>query len=541
VIYEAHVRGLTLRNRGVADGMRGTYAGLASPAVLRHLAGLGVTAVELLPVHEHVDERSLVDRGLGDYWGYNSLSYFAPDCRYASSRAPLHAVRDFKAMVRALHAAGIGVILDVVFNHTAESGSDGPWINFRGIANEVFYLLDPRDRRRYLDFTGCGNTVNCNHPQMTAFIVHCLEYWVEEMHVDGFRFDLASVFARGDHGAVLANPPLPWNIELSRTLAGLPLIAEAWDAAGLYQLGAFPGSSWAEWNGAYRDTMRRFVRGDPGMLGAVASRIAGSSDLYARGGRRPCNSINFITCHDGFTLADLVSYERKHNEANGEGNRDGSTDNLSRNCGVEGPTRDAAILSRRHRQARNFVAVLMLSRGVPMLLSGDEVLSTQSGNNNAYCQDNPLSWFDWTRVGSQREMLRFTRELIALRRRHPSLTVNRFYTGGSVVGRGLPDICWHGARLKQPSWDDPGARVLAFTVTGIAPGEADIHAVLNLSDEAIEAELPLLPGRRWHLAVDTAAEAPGDVAAPPAQRLLTGHVHRVSSRSVVILEARAQL
>jgi len=541
VIYEMHVGGFT-RHPSAGVTAPGTFAGLTEK--IPYLKELGITHVELLPVMAF-DEQSVpaavAARGLRNYWGYNTHSFYSPHPAYCGAVAPGQQPAEFKRMVRSLHQAGIGVILDVVFNHTAEGSATGPWINFKGIANEFAYHLDSRDRSRYLDFTGCGNTVNCNHPQMTAFIVHCLEYWVEEMHVDGFRFDLASVFARGDHGAVLANPPLPWNIELSRTLAGLPLIAEAWDAAGLYQLGAFPGSSWAEWNGAYRDTMRRFVRGDPGMLGAVASRIAGSSDLYARGGRRPCNSINFITCHDGFTLADLVSYERKHNEANGEGNRDGSTDNLSRNCGVEGPTRDAAILSRRHRQARNFVAVLMLSRGVPMLLSGDEVLSTQSGNNNAYCQDNPLSWFDWTRVGSQREMLRFTRELIALRRRHPSLTVNRFYTGGSVVGRGLPDICWHGARLKQPSWDDPGARVLAFTVTGIAPGEADIHAVLNLSDEAIEAELPLLPGRRWHLAVDTAAEAPGDVAAPPAQRLLTGHVHRVSSRSVVILEARAQL
>jgi glycogen operon protein len=440
--------------------------------------------------------------------------------------------------VRALHAAGIGVILDVVFNHTAEGGDDGPWINFKGMLNETFYHLDPQDRRRYLDFTGCGNTVNCNHPLNTSFIVRCLEYWVEEMHVDGFRFDLASVFARGDLGAVLANPPIPWVIELSRTLAGLPLIAEAWDAAGLYQVGAFPGLSWTEWNGAYRDTMRRFVRGDAGLTGAVASRLAGSRDLYGPGGRLPANSINFITCHDGFTLADLVGYNGKHNEANGENNRDGSDDNLSWNCGTEGETTDAAILALRRQQAKNFIAVLMLSRGVPMLRAGDEVLHTQRGNNNTYCQDNELSWFDWSRVDSQREMLRFTREMIAFRRRHASLTSNRFYSGKIVPGRGIPDIAWHGARLQQPPWDDGGARLLAFTIAGIGADEADIHAVLNMSDEAIEAELPALPPEQyWHLALNTAAGAPDDIIEGTRQRVLSAAACRVPAHSVMVLEA----
>ena len=539
VIYEMHVGGFTRHPSAAVAAAPGTFAALMEK--IPYLKALGITHVELLPIMAF-DEQSVppgtAARGLRNYWGYNTHSFYSLHPAYCGSAPPGRQPAEFKRLVRSLHEAGIRVILDVVFNHTAEGPADGPWINFKGIANEIVYHLDPRDRRRYLDFTGCGNTVNCNHPQMTAFIVHCLEYWVEEVHVDGFRFDLASVFARGDEGVVLANPPLPWNIELSRTLADVPLIAEAWDAAGLYQLGAFPGSSWSEWNGSYRDTMRRFIRGDAGLLGAVARRISGSSDLYERSGRRPCNSINFVTCHDGFTLADLVSYERKHNEANGDENRDGTDDNLSANCGAEGPTSDATIIALRRRQARNFLTVLMLSRGVPMLRAGDEVLASQAGNNNAYCQDNALSWFDWKRVETEREMLRFTRELIAFRRRHPSLTVNRFYTGANIPRRGLPDISWHGARVDQPDWNGPGGGVLAFTVGAIAPEEPDIYAVLNMSGSDLDAEIPAIPGRRWHLAVDTAAGAPGDIAAPGAQRILDAAVQRVSARSVVVLEAR---
>ena len=536
VIYELHVGGFT-RHPSSGVTTPGTFVALTEK--IPYLQELGITHVELMPVmafDEQSVPRAVAARGLKNYWGYNTHSFYSPHPAYCGAVPPGRQANEFKRMVRALHAAGIGVILDVVFNHTAEGGADGPWINFKGIANPIAYHLDPRNRTRYLDFTGCGNTVNCNHPQMTAFIVHCLEYWVEEMHVDGFRFDLASVFARGEDGAVLPNPPLPWNIELSRTLAGLPLIAEAWDAAGLYQVGAFPGSSWAEWNGAYRDAMRRFIRGDAGVIGAVASRIAGSSDLYSRGGRRPCNSINFITSHDGFTLADLVSYDCKHNEANGENNHDGNNDNLSWNCGTEGATTDPLILALRRRQAKNFIAVMMLSRGVPMLRSGDEVLHTLGGNNNAYCQDNMLSWFDWNGIGSQREMLRFTREMIALRRRHASLTSNHFYTGSIVTGSGVADITWHGVRLNQPNWGDPGSRVLAFTIAGIERDERDLHVVLNMSDDAIQVELPMLSGRRWHLAADTAEAAPGDVIAPRGQVALPAPVHRVSSRSVVVLE-----
>ena len=539
VIYELHVGGFTQHpSSGVARP--GTFSGLAEK--IPYLQGLGITHVELLPVMAF-DEQSVppgaVARGLRNYWGYNTHSFWSPHPRYCGPPQPGRQAAEFKHLVRALHAAGIGVILDVVFNHTAEGGCDGPWINFRGSANEVLYHLDPCDRRRYLDFTGCGNTLNCNHPLVTAFIVHCLEFWVEEMHVDGFRFDLASVFTRGDAGVVLANPPLPWDIELSRPLAGLPLIAEAWDAAGLYQVGAFPGSTWAEWNGAYRDAVRRFVRGDPGLTGMVASRIAGSSDLYAHTGRSPCNSINFITCHDGFTLADLVSYDAKHNEANGEENRDGSNDNLSWNCGVEGPTADAAVLGLRRRQAKNLLAVLMLSRGVPMLWAGDEVLRTQCGNNNAYCQDNELSWFDWSCLEAGREMLDFTRGMIVLRRRHASLTVNRFYRGKLIPARGIADIAWHGTRLQQPPWGDASARVLAFTIAGIEADEADVHAVLNMTEEVLEAEVPELPGRVWHVAVDTARSPPHDIVEPAQQVRIDTRSYRVTPRSVVVLEARA--
>jgi glycogen operon protein len=318
----------------------------------------------------------------------------------------------------------------------------------------------------------------------------------------------------------------------------VPLIAEAWDAAGLYQVGAFPGLSWTEWNGAYRDVMRRFVRGDTGLASTVASRIAGSADLYSPGGRLPCNSINFITCHDGFTLADLVSYNQKHNEANGENNRDGNNDNLSWNCGAEGDTTDAGVLALRRQQAKNFMTVLMLSRGVPMLLAGDEVLHTQRGNNNVYCQDNELSWFDWNQVNLQREMLRFTREAIAFRRRHPSLTANQFYTGKAVAGRGIPDIAWHGARLNQPPWKDAGTEVLAFTVAGIARDEADIHAILNMSGQAVDAELPAIPGRFWHLAVNTSGRSPEDIIELTCQGRVAASAYRVAPRSVAVLEAR---
>jgi glycogen operon protein len=536
VIYELHVGGFT---RHPSSGVHspGTFAGLVEK--IPYLRELGVTHVELLPVMAF-DEQEVppgaAARGLRNYWGYGTHSFFSPHPRYCGQ--PARAVEEFRELTDAMHEAGLGVILDVVLNHTAEGGADGPTMNFKGLANDVFYHLDPADRRRYLDYTGCGNTVNCNHPLVTAFIVHCLEYWVEQMGVDGFRFDLASVFARGQHGEIMSDPPLPWAIESSRTLARCPLIAEAWDAAGLYHVGAFPGMAWAEWNGRYRDVMRRFVRGDPGLTGEVATRIAGSSDLYADDGRLPGNSINFVTCHDGFTLHDLVSYDGKRNLGNGEDNRDGTNDNASWGCGADGPTADASVQALRLRQARNHLALLMLSRGVPMLLAGDEVLRSQGGNNNAWCQDNEVSWLDWSLSATRRDMLRYTRELVALRRRHPCLTANRFFAGRELPGRGLPDVTWHGARLDAVPWHDAGARLLRFTIVGLDPGEPDLHVICNMQDRAEELELPVVPGRRWHRALDTHLSPPQDIVPPNGQRPHDDRRYVAGPRSVVVLEAR---
>ena len=508
VIYELHVGGFTRHPSSGVDEP-GTFAGLIDK--IPYLRELGVTHVELLPVMAFDVQDvppSAAARGLRNYWGYSTHSFWSPHPGYC--RDPARAAHEFRALTDALHAAGIGVLLDVVFNHTAEPGASGPVINFKGLGNDVVYMLDPADRRRYRDFTGCGNTVSCNHPLVTTFIVRCLEYWVERLGVDGFRFDLASIFARDARGDVIADPPLPWAIELSPILAKAPMIAEAWDAAGLYQVGGFPGMAWAEWNGRYRDAARRFVRGDPWTAGEVATRIAGSADLY--GDRRlPGSSINYVTCHDGFTLHDLVSYDRKHNEANGEENRDGSDNNISWNCGVEGEATDPSVLALRRRQARNHLAILMLSRGVPMLLAGDEVLRSQGGNNNAYCQDNALSWFDWALTEHNRDMLRFVRELIALRRRHPCLTATRFFTGAPVSGRELPDISWHGIQLEEQPWQEACGRFLRFTMAGLRPGEEDLHAILNMSDRAADVALPAIPSRRWHLALDTSRLAPADI------------------------------
>jgi len=537
VIYELHVGGFT-RHSSSGVARPGTFAGLIEK--IPYLKALGVTHVELLPVMAF-DAQDVPDaaeaRGLRNYWGYSTHSFHSPHPGYCVD--PVHAAREFRALTDALHDAGIGVLLDVVFNHTAEGGAEGPMINFKGLANDIVYHLDPADRRRYRDYTGCGNTVNCNHPVVTAFIVHCLEYWVEQLGVDGFRFDLASVFARDANGRMMADPPLPWAIEASHIVARAPLIAEAWDAAGFYQVGAFPGMAWAEWNGRYRDVMRRFVRGDPGLAGEVATRVAGSADLYADDGRLPGNSINFVTCHDGFTLRDLVSFNAKHNEANGEDNRDGTDDDASWNCGAEGETTNPAVQALRLRQAKNFLAILMLSRGVPMLLAGDEVLRSQRGNNNAYCQDNEVSWFDWGLVQRNQDMLRYTRELIALRRRHACLTANRFFDGKPVAGRGLPDIAWHGVRLDEAPWDDPQGRLLRFTLAGLSADEDDLHVILNMSDAAVDAALPEIPGRRWHFALDTARASPADIVARAAQTPYAGVSYPAGARSVVLLEARA--
>ena len=537
VIYEMHAGGFT-RHPSAKVRHPGTFAGLIEK--IPYLAALGVTHVELLPVMGF-DPQDLAPGaaalGLRNFWGYSPHSYYSPHPGYCVDPDGGGHVREFRDLVKALHRAGIGVILDVVFNHTAEGGADGPSINFKGSGRTTFYLTDPADRSRFLDFTGCGNTVNCNHPIVTRFLVQCLEYWVREMHVDGFRFDLASVFSRGEDGQPLRNAPFPWHIEFSDVLADSLLIAEAWDAGGLYQVGDFPGYRWQEWNGRYRDVIRRFLRGDGGLLGEMASRIAGSSDLYQEDGRCPFNSVNFVTCHDGFTLRDLVSYNVKHNQANGEENRDGSDANWSWNCGVEGETDDPAILALRRRQAKNALAILLLSQGVPMLLMGDEVLRSQRGNNNAYCQDNEISWFDWERVEEHRDMLRFTQELIALRKRHGSLMRRRFLSGAPGSAARLPDVTWHGSRLGEPLWQTPDARILAFTLGGLTEEEPDLHVVLNMADEPLAAPLPAVPGRHWRRAVDTALAPPADIAPPTRQPRVRTDRYPVQPHSVVVLES----
>ncbi|MEW6530237.1 MAG: glycogen debranching protein GlgX [Thermodesulfobacteriota bacterium] len=538
IIYEMHVGGFT-KHTSARVTHPGTFAGVIEK--IPYLKALGVTDVELLPVMAF-DEQDVpdgaADEGLRNFWGYSTHSFFCPHPGYCISPERGTHLNEFRDMVKALHRAGIGVILDVVFNHTAEAEASGPVINFKGFANETFYHLDPLDRNVYRDYTGCGNTVNCNHPIVTAFILECLEFWVREMHVDGFRFDLASVLARGEDGNALYHAPVLWSIEFSAALDRAKVIAEAWDAAGLYQVGGFPGFRWAEWNGRYRDVIRRFIRGDRGLISELATRVSGSSDLYEDDGRLPGNSINFVTCHDGFTLYDLVAYNQKHNEANAQDSRDGTNDNLSWNCGVEGDTEDPQILELRKRQAKNFIAILLLSQGVPLLLAGDEVLRTQRGNNNAYCQDNELGWFDWNQMETNRDMFLFVSGMIAFRKRHPCLMHKRFLTGKKAEKTGMADVTWHGARLHHPLWEDRDAQVLGFTLAAVAPGEEDIHVIMNMSANAIEIELPVLQRQMWFRAVDTAQPSPTDIIEPKNQVPIDEDKYFVSQRSVVVFESR---
>jgi glycogen operon protein len=536
IIYEAHVKGFTASpSSGVTEP--GTFRALQEK--IPYLQDLGITAVELLPIFDFDETESLRQVGdttLTNFWGYSTVGYFAPEASYCATKADGAHLRELRDLVKALHAAGIEVILDVVFNHTNEGNHEGPTLHFKGIDNATYYILVGNDRRYYMDYTGCGNTVNCNHPITDKFVQECLEYWVEELHIDGFRFDEGSVLSRDEDGRPMAHPPVLWNLELSETFAETKLIAEAWDAAGLYQIGSFPGVRWAEWNGRFRDDVRRFVRGDRGVVGAVATRIAGSADLYQASGRGPTNSINFITCHDGFTLMDLVSYNGKHNEANGEGNRDGIDDNLSWNCGVEGDTDDAAVRALRTRQAKNLAAILLLSQGVPMLLGGDEFGRSQRGNNNAYCQDNAISWVDWSLLDEHRDLHAFVKGMIALRKRCGQLR-RADYVAGRVNARGLPELGWHGCQLDAPGWNDPSCRVLAFTLAGLAEGEPDLHVMMNMDDQSLDFEVPAVATRRWHRLADTAL-SPGADMDPAATTVITEPRYLVTGRSVVVLVSK---
>ena len=538
IIYEMHVGGFT-RHPDSGVSHPGTFLGVIEK--IPYLMELGVTHVELLPVMAFDEQdvpQGVAELGLGNYWGYSTHSYFSPHPGYCVAKHAGDQLNEFRDMVKGLHDAGIGVILDVVFNHTAEGGAGGAVINFKGIGNETFYHLDPNDRAVYRDYSGCGNTLNCNHPLVARFILECLEYWVREMHVDGFRFDLASVLSRGENGAPLYHAPVLWNIEFSNVLSETRIIAEAWDAAGLYQVGDFPGFRWAEWNGQYRDVVRRFVRGDKGMHSELARRFTGSSDLYQDDDRLPINSVNFISCHDGFTLHDLVSYNEKHNEGNGENNRDGNRNVLSWNCGTEGDSDDPDILALRYRQAKNFMAILLLSQGVPMINAGDEVLRTQHGNNNAWCQNNTLGWFDWRLTGENSDMLRFTRLMIAFRKRHACLMHSRFLNGMEREGRWFPDITWHNEHLSQPLWEDREAQMLACTLGAIDAWEEDLFVIMNMQARKLVMSLPRVVEGGWQLAIDTAGEAPLDIIEPADQPLQTAPVYSVQPHSVVVFEHR---
>jgi isoamylase len=533
VIYETHVRGCTMDpSSGAAHP--GTYSGLIER--IPYFKKLGVTTLELMPVqefneHDRLRVNPLTGEDLTNYWGYNPVAFFAPKASYSSRSSRGQQKMEFREMVKAFHRADIAVILDVVMNHTAEGNELGPTICLRGIDNSIFYLLDENDRRFYKDFTGVGNTLNANHPVVCDFIMDVLRYWAMEMHVDGFRFDLASVLGRDEHGRILSNPPLLERIAEDPILRDVKIIAEAWDEGGAYQVGSFSERRWAEWNGLFRDDVRRFWLGEPGMIGRFATRLCGSSDLYERSGKGPEASINFITSHDGFTLNDLVSYKQKHNEENGEYNRDGTDANDSDNYGVEGPSSDPSIESIRKRQIKNFLATLFLSRGIPMLLGGDEFRRTQRGNNNAYCQDNEISWYDWRLLGTHREIYRFTRGIIAFRRAHPVLRRPAFYSDS--------EIRWFSAQGAPPGWQDPQQRSLACLIFG--RGEPDLYLMFNASNQEASFRLPPAPsGSAWRLAVDTFRSAPDDIYGPGEEIPLESQDrYRVGPRSSVVLLARS--
>jgi len=526
VIYELHVRGFTRHpSSGLANERRGTYAGLTDK--IPYLTALGITAVELLPVFAFDPQDA--PPGRSNYWGYSPVSFFAPHPGYAVSRDPLGAIDEFRDMVKALHRAGIEVILDVVYNHTAEGSEAGPTFSYRGLDNSAYYLLE-HDWSRYVNFSGCGNTLKAHHPAVRRLILDSLRYWVAEMHVDGFRFDLASVLSRDEAGQPQSNPPIVWDIESDPLLAGTKLIAEAWDAAGLYQVGQWVGESWKEWNGRFRDDVRSFLRGDPGLVGQFAARLFASPDIFGWEQREPEQSVNFVTCHDGFTLNDLVSYQQKRNEQNGEHNRDGTDDNRSWNCGAEGPSPSPEVEALRARQVRNFLAVTLVSAGVPMLCMGDEVRRTQGGNNNPYCQDNEISWLDWQLLERNADLLRFTRTAVHLRRafdpRGPNLEVSL----SEFLKRSR--IEWHGVRLGEPAWGSD-SRSIAVGFSSLE-GSVRAHCIFNAYWEAQSFELPSVPAG-WRLLVDTALPPPGDARTWDDALPVASHFYLAQPRSVVVL------
>ena len=545
VIYEMHVRGFT-RHETSGVGHPGTFAAIAEK--IPYLKSIGVNCLELLPIFEFDEmENTRTNPTTGEtlcnYWGYSTVAFNAPKAGYAASGATGGQADEFKQLVKDLHAAGIQVILDVVFNHTAEGGEGGPTLSFRGIDNRTFYMLLPDGS--YANYTGCGNTVNCNHPVVRNFIRNALTYWAAEFHVDGFRFDLASVMARDSDGTPLADPPLIEELAHDPVLANCHLIAEAWDAGGLYQVGHFPDyGRWMEWNGKYRDAARRFLKGDPGVVGEIVQRILGSPDLYQAAGRKPSASVNFITCHDGFTLRDLWSYNEKHNLENGEANRDGSDWNASWNCGVEGETDDPEILALRLRMQKNALALLFLSQGVPMIAMGDECGRTQRGNNNAYCHDEPWNWLDWSLTAAEGGILRFAREIARFRAAQPALRRGEFFTGRDTVVSGYPDISWHGVKAWKPDWGF-NSHSVAFLLCGRHAQAAGgpphfLYAVFNMYYEPLTFELPVLPKKlRWRRAIDTAAPEPADIFADGGEPLLEDQTALTATeRSVVVLIGR---
>jgi glycogen operon protein len=546
IIYEMHLRGFTRHpSSQVSKEHRGTFAGLQEK--ISYLKDLGVNCVELMPIFEFDEldnprHNPLTGGRLFNYWGYSTVGFYAPKAGYATSGNDGKQVYELKTLIKALHKNGIEVILDVVFNHTAEGNENGPTISFRGLDNRTYYMLTPEGY--YQNFSGCGNTLNCNHPVVRVFVLDCLRYWASEYHIDGFRFDLASILGRDPQGVPLANPPLLETLAYDPILAKCKLIAEAWDAGGLYQVGTFPDyDRWGEWNGKYRDAIRRFLKGD-GSVTEVALRLQGSPDLYAKAGRTMDSSVNFITAHDGFTLADLVSYNQKHNESNGEDNRDGANENDSWNCGVEGPTTDPAIEALRRRQMRNAIAILMVSQGVPMLLMGDEMGRTQYGNNNAYCHDSELNWLDWSLLKINADLFRFVKTCLAFRNAHPVLRSREYFRNEDYMGSGYPDISWHGIKAWQPIWAE-GWQALAFMLCGKHARSGTVkddfvYVAMNMDWESHGFELPRLPvGMTWHVVANTAMSPPEDIWELGMEPVLSEQSWiMVGDRSVVILVGR---